>query len=245
MESKSVVVIDPDPKWTRELGKALSGHSQFAVLPPAHAGSAALLCIQRNRPDIIILELLLGDYDGLYLLNHIRERMDGDRPLVYILSAMPLRHPALPHQAIAGLWNRIYIAAKPQRPQCVIENLFCLLQTMPDPAIPAVPDMNATIDAFLFKLDHRFHLKRYTAAKAALGILLREGKQIKSMNALYEKTVEITGGTKYSIERNLRSYRDGVKEADTDFYRANLARYNTNNSDFYWNALRLLGQEIR
>lgn len=245
MERNSVVVIDPDQQWARELGYALEDQQQFNVLPPVHNGSEALDHIQNNRPGVIILELLLDDYDGLYLLNHIHEHLDGYTPLVYILTALPLRHLALPHQAITRLWDRIYIARKPQLSQCVIENICHLTQLLPKSSRPVIPDVDARIDMFLFKLDHRFHLKRATAASTALKILFLEEDPVKSMGALYTKTAERIGGTASGVERNLRSYRGSVKESATDFYRANLAQYNINNAEFYWNALRVLKQEMR
>ncbi|MDL2233086.1 hypothetical protein LJC63_05840 [Ruminococcaceae bacterium OttesenSCG-928-L11] len=101
------------------------------------------------------------------------------------------------------------------------------------------------IDAFLFRLDHRFHLKRVAAARAAMQILAMDEEKISSMGILYEKVAEVIGVTKYGAERNLRSYRKAVAEANTDFYRLSLAQHNTNNADFYWNALRLFKQEMR
>lgn len=105
--------------------------------------------------------------------------------------------------------------------------------------------LDSQIDAFLLRLDHRFHLKRATTARTALKLLFLEEESVKSMGALYAKTAELTGGTVSSVERNLRSYREALKEAATDFYRANLAQYNINNAEFYWNALRVLKQDMR
>lgn len=105
-------------------------------------------------------------------------------------------------------------------------------------------ELDLLIESFLFRLNPRFHLKRFTAAKTALRLLLTEEAATSSMGVLYQKTAEQMGGTKGSAERNLRSFRKSAGENASGYYRENLAAYNSNNGVFYWNALRVLKAEL-
>ena len=116
------------------------------------------------------------------------------------------------------------------------------LQILPGGGSPTDPD--SRIDSFLFRLDSRLHLKRAAAARAAMRILLEQGDKPLVMTTLYRQIVEQIGGTTAGAERNLRSFRQGAEEMDTEYYRAHLAGYNSNNAEFYWNARRVLRAEL-
>jgi len=255
MGEKSILVVDPDRQWSSELCGAMSRSGRFTVAPPIQDGRAALEHIQKHRPDVIVMEMLLDEYDGLYLAGFIREYMAGYTPLIYILSEIPVRSQVISCLVTSDTWDNIYFAKKPQDTRCVIENITILTRDYPAPASrPFAPrpsgsgdilsEIDHTIEGFLFRLDHRYHMKRFVSAKTALKTLLLEESEIKSMTDLYKKTAEQIGGTGAGVERNLRSFREKLRECNTDYYLKNLADYNINNSSFYWGALRVLKSEL-
>lgn len=67
----TVLIIDDDPSLIEALSAALS--PSYCVLA-ASTGRAALAHLEATRADLIILDLVLGDEDGLELLPHLRER---------------------------------------------------------------------------------------------------------------------------------------------------------------------------
>ncbi len=71
MEQKRILIIDDDPALIESLSAALS--------PPYCAstalnGNSALAFLETERTDLIILDLMLGDEDGLELVPRLRER---------------------------------------------------------------------------------------------------------------------------------------------------------------------------
>ena len=170
------------------------------------------------------------DYEQLY---HLMNRRCGEE----------LRQMEAFREAYAALLGT-FIETDRQLSDCAERQSEPVLEAITG-GYKLLDSVDRKIDAFLFRLDHRFHLKRVTAARAAMQILVMDEKGISSMGILYVKVAEIIGGTKFGAERNLRSYRKAVAGADTDFYRLSLAQHNTNNAEFYWNALRLFKQEMR
>ncbi|MGC9195593.1 MAG: response regulator [Syntrophobacteraceae bacterium] len=65
-----IVVIDED-KHIRQLYEAEFSESGYEVLPLA-TGSELMAKLELFRPDLIILDIKFGDFDGLWLLQKIR-----------------------------------------------------------------------------------------------------------------------------------------------------------------------------
>ncbi len=74
-----IVVIDED-RHIRQLYEAEFSESGYEVLPLA-TGSELMANLELFRPDLIILDLKLGDFDGLWLLQKIRT-LAPDLPVV-------------------------------------------------------------------------------------------------------------------------------------------------------------------
>lgn len=49
-------------------------------------GREALEIIQTNPPDILITDIVMPEFTGLELLNHIRQKMHSDLPVIIITS---------------------------------------------------------------------------------------------------------------------------------------------------------------
>jgi two-component system KDP operon response regulator KdpE len=77
-----VLVVDDEPAISRALKTNLSGHG-FQVTT-AGTGEEALREVERHHPDVVLLDLMLPDMDGLQIIQHIRER--GSTPVI-VLSA--------------------------------------------------------------------------------------------------------------------------------------------------------------
>ena len=72
MKTNAVLIIDPNESWRENLSEQLASRSVFHPISTAEDGQSALERIQQEKPDVLILELLLPQYDGLYLINQIR-----------------------------------------------------------------------------------------------------------------------------------------------------------------------------
>ncbi len=71
MHRKRILIIDDDASLIESLSAALS---PLYYVSSAADGKSALGLLQADRTDLIILDLVLGEEDGLDLLPHLRER---------------------------------------------------------------------------------------------------------------------------------------------------------------------------
>ncbi|MGH2584944.1 MAG: response regulator [Dehalococcoidia bacterium] len=72
MSGARVLVVDDEPQMLRSLRLILNGHGYDAVL--VATGEEALAEVARRLPDVILLDLMLPDVDGLEVCRRVRER---------------------------------------------------------------------------------------------------------------------------------------------------------------------------
>ncbi len=122
-----VLVIDDDADIVAGLAKVLSAAGYVAHC--CRDAEAAMECVRKLTPDLIISDINLGGYSGLQLCERIRKEPGmADVPLMFLSGANPGHHPPLarsgrdllPAQAIrpqraAGTDRQSPLAAPPDR----------------------------------------------------------------------------------------------------------------------------------
>ncbi|MCJ7824945.1 MAG: DNA-binding response regulator, partial [Anaerolineales bacterium] len=91
--TRKILIVDDDPNilamHTRMVQAQSSGASQYHVLP-AHNGREALDILQREQPDLVLLDLMMPELDGFGVLQAMRENPATRRVPVVILTAQVL-----------------------------------------------------------------------------------------------------------------------------------------------------------
>jgi DNA-binding NarL/FixJ family response regulator len=80
-----VLIVDDHPVVCSGLSSMLGAHSGLKVIGSAASGEEALTLIQRDKPDLILLDLRMPGMDGIGVL-HALKRME-DIPFVIILTS--------------------------------------------------------------------------------------------------------------------------------------------------------------
>lgn len=80
-----VLIADADERFRTELVTALKDSQEFEVIGVAADGEQAIQMVQKQAPDILILDLLLTKFDGLSVLERIQDVRH--RPNILIASA--------------------------------------------------------------------------------------------------------------------------------------------------------------
>jgi YesN/AraC family two-component response regulator len=92
-EARKILIVDDDPNilamHTRMVQAQSSGASQYHVLQ-AHNGREALDILQREQPDLVLLDLMMPELDGFGVLEAMRENPATQRIPVVILTAQVL-----------------------------------------------------------------------------------------------------------------------------------------------------------
>ena len=85
LESLRIVVVDDDPQIREIVGRCLILFGASIIL--CEDAAAAVTTIKQTRPDVVLVDLIMPDRDGLYLLQQIRSwgtADGGDVPAVVI-----------------------------------------------------------------------------------------------------------------------------------------------------------------
>jgi DNA-binding NarL/FixJ family response regulator len=79
----SVLVVDDHPVVAAGLRLLLEGDAEFRLVGEAGDVTTARRCARELRPDMIVLDLVLGGRDGLELIEELRAEHPAARVLVY------------------------------------------------------------------------------------------------------------------------------------------------------------------
>src|SRR5690242_21791118 len=83
MGSISVLVVDDHAVFADALQARLSREPDLAPVAVAYSANELRAQLTRNRPDVVVLDLLLGDRSGLDLAEDIRE-LSGDTKVIML-----------------------------------------------------------------------------------------------------------------------------------------------------------------
>jgi len=93
---KTVMIVEDEPD-AAELFAEMMRVSGYHVLK-AHASTPALRLIAQQKPDVVILDIMMPDISGLEILRYMRREADLARIPVVVVSAK-----SLPSDVQAGL----------------------------------------------------------------------------------------------------------------------------------------------
>lgn len=80
---KSVLVVDDHPVVRMALANALSSQTDLLFVGEAASQDEALALARQMPPDLVVLDMMLGESDGLMLIRHLRKLDPELRVLVF------------------------------------------------------------------------------------------------------------------------------------------------------------------
>jgi two-component system OmpR family response regulator len=122
MQGKKVLVVDDEPDIRRIATIALERFGGCVVQARA-SGQEAIAAVSADRPDLILLDVMMPDMDGPAALLAIRRLAGGDMPIVF-LTAKVQRHEVDHYRAIGAAG----VVAKPFDPLTLADDLAAMLR---------------------------------------------------------------------------------------------------------------------
>jgi DNA-binding NarL/FixJ family response regulator len=83
----AVLVVDDSPIFRRGMARAVEAHPGLELVGEAEGGEAGLEAIARLEPDVVLLDLVMPDLDGLQVLARLRDREPRTTASVVVVSA--------------------------------------------------------------------------------------------------------------------------------------------------------------
>jgi DNA-binding response OmpR family regulator len=124
-----VLVVDDDESIRESLAMALAEHGHQVLL--AGDGNQGLSCIERDAPDVVVLDMMIPRRSGFAVLDHIQMRPNAGPKVVMVSGSTDPRHEqvALAKGAsayfrkpfdVAQLIAQVELLLKSSRPQVAV-----------------------------------------------------------------------------------------------------------------------------
>lgn len=88
MEKITVAIADDNREFCQIVSQFISAQEEFQVVGTAKDGLEAIKIIERDRPQILVLDVIMPHLDGLGVLERLKELDLGYFPKVIVLSAV-------------------------------------------------------------------------------------------------------------------------------------------------------------
>lgn len=183
---KQVLIADADEQFRNELVVALEGTEEFEVMGVAADGQEALQIASESRPDIIILDLLLPQYDGISVLDLISVRYADCKVFVatgfisnYIISALAARRVSA-------------LLKKPCTAQCVVDRINETLKHSDLPIDEKLPALNQQITEMIHDIGVPANIKGYRYLREAIKLAVVDMDSINNMTECIYKPIALS-----------------------------------------------------
>ena len=182
---KQVLIADAEEQFRNELVTILKDSEEFEVVGVAADGQEALQIASENRPDIIILDLLLPYYDGISVLDLISVRYTDCKAFVatgfisnYILSALAVRRVSA-------------LLKKPCTAQCVVDRINEVLQQSDLPVEEKLPALSQQITEMIHDIGVPANIKGYRYLREAIKLAVEDLERINNMTECIYKPIAL------------------------------------------------------
>ena len=86
MNKASVLIVEDHPIFSKGLSLLINAEESFSVVGEARNGSEALSMLVEKKPDLAVVDLNLGDEDGLEIIASMKSRAENLKILVLSMS---------------------------------------------------------------------------------------------------------------------------------------------------------------
>lgn len=194
MDSLKLLIADANEDFRLALSQALQGAYHVRS---CQTGTEALAQIRSFRPDILVLDLMLPELDGITLLEEAAA--GGTLPMVLVATSYVNGYVV----EAAGRLGIGYIMRKPCDIKAVLSRVGDLSQHLQPPAL-TLPDPRSSVSNLLLALGIPTKLRGYTYLREAILIMAQDPNQ-SITKELYPKVAALCGCEPKHVERSSRS----------------------------------------
>lgn len=202
MDKRCKILVTEQSSTARaQLVSRLQQMDDFLVVGSTGDGEQALQLLSQEKPDILILDMLLPKCDGLQILAYLKTQPVSPR----VVAVSALLTDYLVRSAIAH--NIAHILIKPYDPQSLIQALIDLRQTPEPPHLipPYQLQQLQIITGMMQELGIPAHVKGYAYLREAIFQTAQRPALINAVTkALYPQVARTFHVTASQVERAIR-----------------------------------------
>lgn len=202
---KQVLIADADEQFRNELVTELEGanelitvegNNKFEIVGVAADGKEALQIAKEKRPDIIIMDLLLPQYDGISVLDLISTVYTDCKVFVatgfvsnYVISALASRRVSA-------------LLKKPCPAQSIVDRINEALRQSDTPVEEKLPDLYRQITTMIHEIGIPADIKGYRYLREAIKLAVEDPNRVNDMTECIYKPIALTDNTSPKRVRN-------------------------------------------
>ncbi len=202
LESRRIVVADTGEDFRRSFVEAVRAEGDIQVAGDTGDGVELLRMAETQRPDVIVMEMVLTGMDGLEVLEALPTLKLERRPRVLILSSFAKGTMA----ELAAAKGADHYMTKPCRVSTVCERIrqLCGTGTLED-SRDRGQNLEAVVTAIIHEIGVPAHIKGYQYLREAILLAVADREVINAVTkVLYPEVAKRFGTTASRVERAIR-----------------------------------------
>lgn len=215
MANISVAIVDDNKRVIETLEEVLSGTSGMEVVATARNGKEAMQQIKEKKPDVVLLDLVLSELDGLSVMERIKQDKEiGDKISFIVVSS--IRQESVMEKAFSV--GADYFIIKPFDHEAMVARIqqvyFSRFNSGTDMVAAKVYENKKKMPAYNLETDvtniiHEIgvpaHIKGYQYLRDAIMMSVKDSEMLNSITKLLYPTIAKQHKTTPSrVERAIR-----------------------------------------
>ena len=239
MDKIKLMVVDDNKEFCKLVRDYVQIQDDIEFVGAAFDGISALEIIKSKKPDVILLDNVMPELDGLGVLNHLKNFPAEERPKVITVTACPTNefmNNAYKLGVNYAMSRKIDINDMLDRCRMVVRNTPAKATYTTITA----EDMERKVTEMIHEVGVPAHIKGYSYLRVAIMMVMEDGQLIESITKLLYPTVAKKFNTSSSrVERAIRhAIEVAWNRGDTDTlnnifgFTINQAKGKPTNSEF-------------
>lgn len=204
MKKFKLMVVDDNREFCNLIRDYAKAQDDIEFVGSVYDGISALDMIRNFKPDVIILDNVMPQLDGIGVLNHLRNFHAEDRPKVVALTSCPTDE----FMATAYRLGVSYAMSRKSDANEIIDRCRMVMTSTPA-EVPtqklSESDIENRVTAMIHEVGVPAHIKGYSYLRLAIMLVLEDRQLIESITKLLYPTVAKKFDTSASrVERAIR-----------------------------------------
>lgn len=214
-EKCRVLIVDDDKEYADILCKSLNEGGRVSVVGCAYDGLEALSMIKITNPDVVVLDMVMPNLDGMGVLERMRYQSPNSQPVFIVVSAI-LNEKLAAHATKLGAE---YFMLKPVDFEALTDRIEMFAKEPDVSSIPELkpssamrvvpknvkPDIETLVTGIIHEIGIPAHIKGYQYLRHAIIMVVNDMDIINSITKeLYPTVASDFSTTPSRVERAIR-----------------------------------------
>ena len=200
---KKILVADAGEDYRKVLVEAICGEPGICVVGQTGDGQELLELVREHNPDLVVMDIVLAQMDGVEVLQNLAQLPEGERPRVLVVSGLARGMMA----ELAVRYGADHYMTKPCRSEVICERIRQLtgLDRESMQEMERQYSMESRVTAIIHEIGVPAHIKGYHYLREAILYSIDNMEAINAVTKiLYPEVAKRYNTTPSRVERAVR-----------------------------------------